>query len=132
MNSVNMVVLSGRLGAPPEEKKTSGSKMMAIFRMATNRWDPKTESETADWHSIVCFDKQAELCVKHLTKGSAVLVEGRLVVRQWDGSDGKKQSRPEIIANRVTFLGASGATRGEAVSEGVRKPVLELGEVIPF
>ncbi len=130
MNSVNMVVLSGRLGAPPEEKKTAGSKIMATFRMATNRWDPKTESETADWHSIVCFDKQAELCVKHLTKGSAVLIEGRLVVRQWDGQDGKKQSRSEVIASRVTFLGAPAGARAE--SHGPGKTALELGEVIPF
>lgn len=135
MNSVNMVVLSGRLGAPPEEKKTAANKSVCNFRMATNRWDPRTESEVADWHTVVCFDRQAELCVKHLVKGSPVLVEGRLAVRQWDGADGKKQSRVEIVANRVSFLGAPPkAERPPEVADGGPRssPPMDFGEIVPF
>jgi single-strand DNA-binding protein len=54
--------------------------------------------------NIVVFGKQAEACNEHLKKGSAVLVQGRLVENKWEDQDGNKRSRIEVIANRVDFL----------------------------
>ncbi len=105
MISVNSIILGGNLGADPEERRTASGKLVCNFRIATNRWDARAEETTADWHSIVVYDKHAEPCVKFLRKGSPVLVEGRLAQREWEGQDGKKRTTYEVIANRVSFLG---------------------------
>lgn len=106
MVSINTVFIGGHLGADPEDRRTASGKLMASFRLATNRWDSHKESEITEWYSIVCWEKQAEHCLKYLRKGSAVLVEGRLTERQWDGPDGKRNFKTEIIASRVSFLGS--------------------------
>jgi single-strand DNA-binding protein len=105
MVSVNTVILGGHLGADPEERRTSGGKLVCSFRLATNRWDTKTQADVADWHTVLAWEKQAENCMKYLKKGAAVLVEGRILVSRWEDADGKKQSKHEISASRVTFLG---------------------------
>lgn len=104
MSSVNMVVLGGRLGADPEERKTAAGKSVLTFRIASNRWDSKAAAEVADWFSIVVFDKEADSAAKVLKKGVSVLVEGRLQVNEWTDKDGKKSSRVEVYANRVNVL----------------------------
>jgi single-strand DNA-binding protein len=92
---------------------------MCTFRIATNRWDSKAQESVADWHGIVAWDKTAEQCVKYLSKGSGVIVEGRLTVSQWDGPDGRKNSRHEVTAYRVNFVGRGRAGADEVpVSQG--------------
>jgi len=136
MVSVNTVILGGHLGGVPEEKRTAAGKLLCSFRLATNRWEARAEEEVTDWHTVVAFERVAETCVKHLRKGSPVLVEGRLVVRQWDGADGKKSSRCEVVANRVTFLGSRPA--GEERHESAGAPTLarreagEAAQTVPF
>lgn len=125
MVSINTVILGGHLGADPEEKRLPNGKLLCSFRLAVNRWESKTEEEVVDWHSVVAFERQAEVCLKYLRKGAPVLIEGRLHVRQWDGADGKKQTRCEVTATRVSFLG-SRAT-GEARSEMAREARSEMG-----
>lgn len=112
MVSVNSVVLGGHVGAAPEQKVSSLGKPICTFRLATNRWDARAEQKVADWHNVVVFEKQAETCLRYLKKGSPVLVEGRVQVRQWDADDGKRQTRTEIVAFRVNFLNA-GSPEGE-------------------
>ena len=123
MISVNSIILGGNLGSDPEERRTASGKLVCNFRLATNRWDARAEEATADWHTVVVYEKQAELCGKYLRKGSPVLVEGRLVQREWDGQDGKKRTTYEVVASRVSFLGtgrAAGTERLEAPSERVQ------------
>ncbi len=105
MVSVNTVIIGGHLGADPEDKRTQSGKLMCKFNVATSRWDTKSQAEATDWHTVVVWEKQAENCLKYLSKGAPVLIEGRLVVNQWEGSDGKKLSKHEISASRVSFLG---------------------------
>lgn len=132
MLSVNTIVLGGHLGASPEAKTTALGKSMCSFRLATHRWDGRTEQSVADWHTIVVFEKQAEACMRFLKKGSAVIVEGRLQVRQWDADDGKRQTKTEIVAFRVNFLG-SGAEQGERRAVEAAAPDGASGEVaVPF
>ena len=121
MVSINTVFIGGHLGADPEERRTSSGKLVCNFRIATNRWDQQKDGDVTEWHSIVCWEKQAELCVKYLRKGSAVLVEGRLQERHWDGADGKRNYRTEVIAARVSFIGSP---RGSA-PVGSEQPTAE-------
>lgn len=106
MVAVNSIILGGHLGADPEEKRSAGGKLLCTFTVAVNRWEAKSEDTVVDWHTVVAFERQAEMCVRYLRKGAPVLVEGRVVVRQWEGSDGKKHSRYEVLAGRVSFLGS--------------------------
>ena len=74
--------------------------------IATNRvWKDKDGSKKEDtqYHNIVVFGRQAETTAQFLRKGSSVLVEGRMQTRSWEGPDGKKNYRTEIVADRVQF-----------------------------
>jgi single-strand DNA-binding protein len=107
MRGVNLVIIGGNLGSDPEMRYTPSGSAVANFSLAINeRWrgSDGEEKERTTWLNIVIFGKQAEACNEHLKKGSAVLVQGRLVDNKWEDQDGNKRSRIEVIANRVDFL----------------------------
>jgi len=117
---LNRAIIIGNLTRDPELKSLPSGIQVCSFSVATNRvWKDKngTRQESADYHNIVVFGRQAETTSQYLRKGSGVLVEGRLQTRSWDGPDGKKNYRTEIIADRVQFGnrasgGASNAPTG--------------------
>ncbi len=103
---LNKVMLIGNLTRDPEIKALPSGIKVCSFGIATNRvWKDKNgaKQEAADFHNIVVFDRQAETVAQYMRKGSNVLVEGRLQTRSWDGTDGQKKYRTEIVADRVQF-----------------------------
>ena len=66
--------------------------------------------QETEWFSVVAWNKLAEQCNQFLNKGKLIYVEGRLRTRSWEGQDGQKRYRTEIIANRVTFLDRQAST----------------------
>ena len=122
-SSLNKVMIIGNLGAEPEMRFTPGGSPVTTFRVATNRvyntpdGDRKEETE---WFSVVTWSRLAENCNRFLTKGQKIYVEGRLHSRTWDGTDGQKHSRTEIIANNVIFLDKrmAAANPEEKIDEG--------------
>ncbi len=83
---VNKAILIGHLGADPEVRFTPSGQAVANFRMATSEaWTDKSgqRQERTEWHRIVVWGKQAELCGKYLKKGRQCYVEGRLQTREW-------------------------------------------------
>jgi len=83
---------------------------------------------------VVAWNKLAEQCNQFLTKGRLVYAEGRLRTRTWEGQDGQKHYRTEIIANRVTFLDrqALASLPEERVEEAEEKvEEAEVGELEP-
>ncbi len=79
---------------------------VASFGVATNRvWKNQQgeKQEDVQFHNVVVFGRQAEIVSQYLNKGSLVLVEGRIQTRSWDGKDGTKQYRTEIVAERIQF-----------------------------
>lgn len=103
MSSVNMVVLSGHIGGDPDEKMVN-NKLVKSFRIASQRWDAKAGAEVADWYSVSVWEREAERCTKILKTGNNVLVEGRVSQREWTDQSGKKHTRFEIVAQRVSLL----------------------------
>lgn len=97
--SYNKVILAGNLGAAPEMRQTSTGKSVVTLSIATSEGKDQVE-----WHKVVVWNEQAELCQKYLDKGSKVLIEGRLTTRSWDDKSGQKRFSTEIQANRVVFL----------------------------
>lgn len=113
MVSVNKMTIIGNLGSEPEMRYTPSGRPVTSFRVATN-WRYTTSDgerrEETEWFSVVCWGKLAEQCNQYLAKGRLVYVEGRLRMRTWDGQDGQKRSRNEIVAVGVKFLDRQGAT----------------------
>jgi single-strand DNA-binding protein len=108
---LNKALVIGNLTRDPEMKALPSGIQVASFSVATNRvWKDKNgaKQESADYHNIVVFGRQAEIVSQYLKKGASVLVEGRMQTRSWDGPDGKKNYRTEIVADRVQFGPRSG------------------------
>lgn len=113
---LNKVMLYGNLTRDPELKALPSGMSVCSFALATNRVytdrDGKRQ-ETADYHNIVVFGKQAENSSKYLHKGNSAYVEGRLQTRSWD-KDGQKQYRTEVVAERVQFGPKGGSNTAPA------------------
>ena len=130
MVSVNRITVIGNLGSEPEMRFTPSGRPVTSFRVATN-WrytTPEGErKEETEWFSVVAWGRLAEQCNQFLTKGRLVYVEGRLRLRTWDGQDGQRRARNEIVADRVKFL-----DRQAAVTTAENKPEeSETGEIEP-
>ena len=107
MASLNKVMIIGNLGSEPEMRFTPNGNPVTSFRVATNRVYSTPEGERreeTEWFAVVAWGKLAEQCNQFLSKGRLVYAEGRLRTRTWEGQEGQKHYRTEIIANRVTFL----------------------------
>ena len=115
MSGVNKVIIVGRLGADPEVKQISSGNTVARLSLATSEvWNDRNgqKQERTEWHRIVVWGKQAEICGKYLSKGRQIYIEGRLQTRSWEGQDGRKNYTTEIVANTIQFLGGGGASAG--------------------
>jgi len=102
---LNKVYILGNLTRDPELKSLPSGVQVATFGMATNRVyrdRDGNKQESAEFHNVVVFSRQAELCAQYLRKGSSALIEGRLQTRSWE-QDGQKRYRTEIVADRVQF-----------------------------
>lgn len=105
MNLKNRVQLIGNLGSSPIVREFDGGKKVARFSIATSDVYKKENVYVKDtqWHTIVCWDKIADLVEKSLTTGSEVVVDGCLSQRTYNDKEGKKQYITEIIANSIIF-----------------------------
>lgn len=120
--SFNQVILVGNMARDPELRSTQNGRSVASFAVATNRsWQDQNGDiqEQADFHNIVVWEKLAELAEQYLSKGRRVMVVGRLQTRSWDGEDGKKNYRTEIVASELNFLDRPGddSSSGSTASE---------------
>ena len=105
-SGLNKVMIIGNLGQDPEMRFTPGGSPVTTFSVATNRVYTSNgeKKEETEWFNIVTWTNLAERCNQFLTKGQRVYVEGRLHTRSWEGQDGQKRYRTEVIANTVIFL----------------------------
>lgn len=117
MTDLNRVFLAGNLTRDPEVRHTPGGSAVCDLRMAINRRyrdQNDKDREEVVYVSVTVWGRTAENCGQYLSKGSPVLVEGRLKLDEWE-KDGQKQSRLGVVAERVQFLSnrsGGGANRG--------------------
>jgi len=129
-DGLNKVMLIGNLGTDPEMRYTANGSAVTTFRLAVSRsfGGEGERKEETEWFTVVTWNKLAELLGQHLQKGRKVFVEGRLASRSWDGPDGQKRYRTEVVANQVLFLDRPpGATLPDAPGAGDIDP-----DDIPF
>lgn len=105
----NNVIMVGRLTRDPELRRTGTGKAVCSFDIAIGR--RIKDADTGEWKDadptfvpIIVWGDQAERCGERLKKGVPVHVEGRLQSNKWEGNDGTKRSRLEVVASRVQFL----------------------------
>lgn len=101
---VNSIHILGNLGADPELRSTNSGAQVCEFRVAVNTGSG--DSQETEWFTVICWDKLAEACAQYLKKGREVFVEGRIKTRSWEGDDGQRRFKTELIAFNVQFLGA--------------------------
>ena len=108
MATFNKVILAGNLTADVELRNLPSGMAVADLRLAVSEKYRNKQGETAEstvFVDVVVWDRQAENCAKYLSKGSPVLVEGRLQLDEWTNKDGDKRSKLRVRANTVQFLG---------------------------
>lgn len=114
---LNKVFIIGNLTRDPELKALPTGTKVASISMATNRtWKDAQgqKKESVEYHNVVAFAKQAEVIAQYCKKGSSLYIEGRIQTRSWDGQDGTKKYRTEIVLENFQF----GPKTGGASSSG--------------
>ena len=112
------IIVVGRLGNDPELRKTNTDRTVCSFSVACNRrWTGQDGQphERSTWFRVSTWDRLAEVCSQHLTKGQLVLVEGEIESSAWLGQDGQPRSSLDLTARVVRFL--SPRKEGEASTE---------------
>ncbi len=100
---MNKVLLTGRLTRDPELRVLASGKNVTTFSVATNEYVGNGK-EKAEFHSVVTWDRLADICASYLGKGMTVALEGRIQTRQWDDDRGTHHWKTEIVANAVEML----------------------------
>lgn len=141
--NLNKVFLVGRLTADPEARTTPGGQTVVTLRIATNRvWNNRQtnqKQEEVEFHTVVAWSRLAEIAQKYLIKGQLVMIEGRLQTRSWQGADGVKRYRTEIVAENLQLgpkasgvsysapAGQPAPTRGPAPAKASGLPAGQAG-----
>ncbi len=109
--NLNKAFILGNVTREPEVRNLPSGQQVTNFSIATNRFYTSGSGEKkqdAEFHNIVCFGKLADISARYLTKGSLVLIEGRIQTRNWTNTAGVKQYKTEIIAESMQ-LGPKGS-----------------------
>lgn len=110
--SLNRATILGNVTRDPESRTTTSGQNVVSFGVATSRrWKDQQSGEmkeATEFHNCVAWGKLAQTIGTYCHKGSKVFVEGRLQTRSWDGPDGKKNYRTEIIADNLILLDKKG------------------------
>ncbi|MFZ9050011.1 MAG: single-stranded DNA-binding protein [Steroidobacteraceae bacterium] len=119
---INKVILVGHLGQDPQTRAMPSGKSVVNLRLATtDQWrDRQTgeNKENTEWHTVVMFDRLAEIAAEYLRKGSQVYVEGKLRTRKWQDKDGHDRYSTEIVANEMQMLGGRGGGQSQGGGGG--------------
>ena len=120
MSSLNRAMIIGNLTRDPELKTTSTGQSVVSFSVATNRsWTGQDgqKQEKVEFHNVVAWGKLAEIINQYMKKGRKIYIDGRLQTRDWQGQDGIKRYRTEIVAENMVMLGG-----GAGQSNGSYQP----------
>ena len=114
MASMNKVILVGNLTRDPEVRYIPSGTAVSDLGLAVSESYRNKSGENVEktcFVDVVVWGRQAETCGEYLSKGSPVLVEGRLQLDQWENQQGEKRSKLRVRADRVQFL--SGPRRAQ-------------------
>lgn len=118
MASYQQTTIVGNLGKDPEQKFLPSGDAVTNFSVAvTEKWKKDGEQkEQTTWFRVNAFGKLAEICGQYLTKGSGVLVVGKMQCRKWKDKEGQDRESWELRADSVQMLGSK--TEGQSKPAG--------------
>ena len=114
MASYNRVILVGNLTRDIELKYTPGGTAVTDIGMAVNDRRKTASGEWVDettFVDVTLWGRTAEVASEYLSKGSPILVEGRLKLDTWE-TDGQKRSKLRVVCDRMQMLGGGGQGGG--------------------
>jgi single-strand DNA-binding protein len=141
---INRVTLVGRLTRDPELRNLPSGTSVLQLGLAVNG---RQKDEGGNWvdkpnfFDVKVFGNQAEMLAQHLSKGRRIGVDGRLDWSSWEGQDGAKRSKVEVVAQSVQFLDSRGDSEGGgqpqfvpagAAAESAEFPASAADDDIPF
>ena len=133
--SINRVNISGNLTRDPELRNAANGTAILAFGVAVN--DRRKNPSTGEWEDcpnfVDCtmFGTRAEAVGRYLSKGSKVAIEGKLRYSSWQGKDGGKRSKLEVIVDEIEFMSRDGAVARSA-APSAQAPADPYDEDIPF
>jgi single-strand DNA-binding protein len=105
MSNGNSVTLVGNVTRDPELRFTPSGQATASFGLAVNRrWQNRQSGEweeAVSFFDVVCWREMAENVSESLSRGSRVVVTGRLEQRSWETQEGEKRSKIEVVADEI-------------------------------
>lgn len=110
MSGINKVFIIGNLGQDPDVRYMTNGNAVANFSVATSEtWKDRNtgqKKEETEWHTCVCFGRQAEIAAEYLRKGSKVFVEGKIKTEKWQDREGNTRYATKIHVRGFQMLDA--------------------------
>lgn len=153
MASFNKVILLGNLTRDPDMRMTPGGMAICKLGLAVNRVFTTKEGEKREEVTFVdcdAFGRQAETISKYMSKGQAIMIEGRLRLDQWETKEGDKRSKLSVVVENFQFVGGRSGEGGSSDSDssgyedssppprttgrsqGSSAPAQDIDEDVPF
>lgn len=131
MASYNRVILMGNLTRDPELRYTPSQTAVSDIGLAINDRRKGNDGqwiEETTFVDVTLWGRTAEVASEYLSKGSPVLIEGRLKLDTWENKEGEKRSKLHVVCERMQMLGSKGGggggggggSRASVASEGGR------------
>jgi single-strand DNA-binding protein len=103
---MNKAILHGFVGKDPEIRTTESGKKIAKFSLATTSFRKSSDGgKQSDWHSLIFWEKLADLCEKYVKKGSELIVEGEITYGSYTNKEGVIKYTTDIVCHSLEFVG---------------------------
>ena len=134
---INKAFLLGHVGKDPEVRSTNGGSIVASFSLATadrHKDGQGNLHDKTEWHSLVAFNRTAEIVRDYVKKGSKLYIEGKITTNSWDDKEtGVKKYRTEILVNELVLLtGREEGSGGGAGAGGYSRPASSSSSAASF
>jgi len=104
VNSLNRVILVGRVGKDPEVMFAKSGTAICALSLATSEKFKDVQEAKTEWHKLVIFGDRAERAKEFISKGQLLLIEGKLSTRSYE-KDGVKRYSTDVVVDNWTTLG---------------------------
>lgn len=123
----NFVILKGRTTKNIELKYSQNNIAMASFTLAVNRrYVKQGEERQADFINCQIFGKTAETFSKYVSKGTEVVIQGRIQTRNYDDKDGKKVYVTEVVVESFEFCGSKQSKDNDGEEPNINQAELDV------
>lgn len=136
---INSVTIAGNLGKDAELKSSQSGTAVLRFGVAVNERRKDQQGNWSDytsWISCVMFGNRAQSVAQYLTKGTKVTVQGKLHYSSWQGKDGQKHSKLEVMVDELEFMSRGNQQQQyqqQQYQQPIQQPVMGNDDpTIPF